>query len=1290
MEKRTLKLLGKITLILLAAFLGPGNVELTARQASMPPAREKIKFKRFKVEHGLSQSTIYSIFQDSKGFLWIGTEGGLNRYDGYNFKIYEHDSETPGSLSYNMVKVIYEDSRGVLWVGTAKGVNRFNRVRETFTLIGGDESVPDNLARKVIRTIFEDSGGTVWISAEDDGLKRYDREQDRFIPCPLEPSAANANVFTVYEDKSGRLWAGAGAGLYRFDKKAQGFKLCGNSGGGPDDTSGYSVRAMVEGENGSLWLGTIGDGLLEYEPGKGVVARYRFSSGKDGDSSTDTIRSILNGKPGSGFLWLGTYGGMYRFNLKSKTWTGYTKSQAIPYSISNNVVYSLYRDRSGVLWAGTESGLNKVNNRWNLFTHWTVEPGNKDSLNDENVWTICKDRRGIIWVGTNEGLDKIDRRTGKVTHFTPKNSGLSKPRVVAICEDPSGFLWIGTMDGGLNRFDPVKETFHHYLPVPDDPQSISDDTVATLIIDSGGFLWVGTKEGGLNRFDRVKETFTHFMPGNYITCLYEDPGEPPGTLWVGTKDGLNRLNSKTGEITSYHHDPDNKKSLGDGEIYAVHRDSNNTLWVGTTDGGLNKLISDKGKGKFKRYRQVKKGTVDKEEEGQPEDPGRQRKKEAVDNEEKEKKGPPDDLIYGILEDGEGNLWISTNKGITRFDLTKETFKNFDSRDGLQSDEFHGRACFKAENDEEMFFGGINGFNAFYPSKIKDNPHPPTVVITNFLVYNEPHLATSAVEMKEIEVDYADSAISFEFAALDFTTPEKNKYKYKMVPEDTGWLFTDASRRFANYNKLSPGHYKFIVQGSNNDGAWGPETSIPITVKPTFFQTWWFKIAAFLVVVLAVFSIYRMRTGWLREKLEEQQRVQKILKQSHDEMEAARNLAELRHAENEILLTAISTLFIAVDSEGVVFQWNQPAVSFFHIPEQKALKRKLVDVLKDSVSQKELDDIIDKGLTRHTSSREIEIQVNLSSRGKGVKLLLAGVSPIIDQAGKKLGFLVMAEDITNRKEEEMMQNLSKKLEALGQMASGIAHEIKTPLQYIGHNARFVGDSFNDVVKVFGLISELLPYIEASGNKDIAAKITQLMKEYDLDYVLDEVPRASEQIINGVGKVSEIIQSMTDYSYPGRGFKEKCDINELIKSTLVVVQNSIKKQADIDLELYERLPQIPCYPGELSQVFLNMLVNSVDAIEESGKWGYIKISTGLDLKDVVIVISDSGSGIPDSYKDNIFNPFFTTKEVGKGTGQGLSMAHNVIIEKHSGKLDFTSKVGEGTNFYIRLPLEMEGER
>lgn len=1259
MDRENLKILPRmlcfLSVILMCNFHPAANLNSGSKM------QERIKFERITIEHGLSQNTVYCILQDSRGFLWLGTENGLDRYDGYGFKSYESKPGDAGSLSGSTVRTMCEDRSGTLWIGTSHGLNRFDRLNETFTRFKNNPQKSGSLSHDHILSILEDNRGELWIGTLK-GLNKYDKEKGTFhhwFHNPKDPLSLSGDRITViFQDSTSELWIGTDKGLCRFHRKKRIFNRYPVN---PGDTAGNQVNAVCKGQPGVLWVGIEGGGLSRFDlKKKNFTAHYRCKPGGPGRLSSNKVQVILLDRK-SKTLWIGTGGGgLNQFDPGTGTFLHYEEDPAIATSLSNNTVYSIYEDDAGIIWVGTEGGLNKLDKRKNEFRHWAVEPGKRNSLDYNYVWAIFEDKPGMLWIGTNKGLNKFDRKSGTFTHYThdPGNPGtLGDGRITSIYEDHGGVLWVGTNKGVLNKFNRETETFSRYR--------LSDSRINSILEGRPGILWVGTNVG-LCKFAGDKGTFDFYrnnssapdsLSHDRVSCIFEDR---TGVLWVGTRDGgLNRFDRQWEKFACYKHNPSEPASLSSNNVSTIYEDNRGTLWVGTYHGGLNKL-ADRRRGIFKSYRK------------------------------KEQNGLPDDTVFGILEDNSGNLWLSTYNGLSKFDPGEETFKNYDVRDGLQSNEFNGGACFKSP-DGEMFFGGTNGFNAFYPNRITLNKHKPRVVITGFRVFDKPFPEQSVTEMKEIVLSYEQSVFSFEFAVLDFTTPGKNRFSYKMEDVDPDWVQGDASKRFATYTKLSPGSYVFHLMGSNNDGIRSEkETSIRIIITPPFVKTWWFKIALAFGIMFILFIGYRRRTKILRKKLSEQERVRKILEQSHDEMERARDLAEIRHAENEKLLTAISAIFIAVDSNGFIFQWNKPAEKFFGIPREKAAKHLFVNVLKDYIGKDKLNEIFKKGLKQDKSSKEIEISVGLNPGANGIKLLLSSVSPIMDRAGKKLGFILLAKDITNKKEEEMRQHLSRRLESLGQMASGIAHEIKTPLQYIAHNARFVTDSFKGVIQLYKMVNETLAGIRQPDHPEPAAKMKELIADYDVEYIMEEIPKASDQIANGVNKVSEIVNAMNTFSHPGTGCKEKSDINRLLKTTLVMAQNRIKKNADIHLNLFEELPRVPCYPGELNQVFLNILVNAVDAIVETGKWGLIKVSTYLEGNEAVISISDTGAGIPESHRENIFNPFFTTKEVGKGTGQGLSLAHNVIIEKHKGKLDFVTKKGEGTTFIIRLPLAIEGEQ
>lgn len=1250
MVKRYQEKSGFLLCILIAGFflIFPATV--------FPELPERLKFESFTNADGLSHNSVFCILQDSRGFLWLGTENGLNRYDGYGFKIYEPDPSKPESISGIVIRALLEDSRGDLWVGTNNGLDRFNRKTETFDHFRYDENNDDTLSNNTVTAIYEDPRDTLWIGTAG-GLNKFDRYNRTFTRYlhdeKNENSLSNDKISVIYEDRQGTLWVATSDGLNRFIReKGEFFRTKKIEGGG-------NIKAFIEDRTGELWIGSYGGGLNRYHPQADTFSKIMpISPGSPNKFSGDKVNKVLAifEDLEENILWIGTYGyGLYRRNLKTGEFHHYSRISGISTSLSNDRVYSIFKDRGGIIWIGTESGLNKLDKRKTVFRHWEEEPGKDNSLKGNPVFSFHEDHSNIIWIGTDGGLHKFDIDKGIFTrylHNLHNPRSLSSDKVLVIYKDKQDGLWVGT-ESGLNKLDRETETFSHYL---------TKQWVKAIYEQKPGILWVATSEalyksgenyGKFTPVEKQESGLFSLAPGG-VNCLLED--KTNDILWIGTEEeGLNRyrFQAQTEKLKTFMHDPNDSGTISDNNIRCLYLDNSGNLWIGTFQGGLNRFDSESGK--LERIQ-----------------------------------GIPN-TICGILEDDSGNLWISTAKGLVRYNANEKDETNkvklYDLRDGLQSNEFNGNACLKTA-DGMLFFGGINGFNAFYPHEVKDSSYSPPLVITDFQALNKPYFIDESVtEKKEFSFSHREYVYTFKFASLDFSAPGKIRYRYKMDRDKNDWLYTDADQRFATYTNMTPGHHTFWFQGTNSDGNWGSEHSVKVYISPPYWQTWWFRTILVFLALASLVGGYLLRTRNLREKIAEQERIQQVLRQSRDEMERARDLAEIRSAENEKLITAISALFIAVDSNGAVFQLNIPAAEFFGIDRSDALNKPFTNVFKDSIKPGKLIEIIEKGIDPERASKEIEFSVDLKSQGKGIKLLLASVSTIMDRSGKKLGFLLLAEDITNRKEEEMLRNLSKKLESVGQMASGIAHEIKTPLQYIGHNARFVTDSFGHLVQFYETVIERLPELEKTGQKELVEKLKHLADLYDLEYIMEEIPVASEQMIDGVERVADIISAMNEFSHPGKGFKEKTDINRLLKTTLVMVQNRIKKNAEVRFKLNNELPHIPCYPAELNQVFLNLLVNALDAIMETQRPGLITLTTVVDSEDVVISISDTGCGIPVENIDHIFNPFFTTKDVGKGTGQGLSLVHNVIVERHGGKLDLASKSGIGTTFNIRLPIEGE---
>jgi len=821
-----------------------------------------LTFREISIEEGLSQSIVYSIIQDRKGFVWFGTEDGLNRYDGYNFTILRHDHEDPNSLSYNEVRSIYIDSSDVIWIGTFYGgLNKYDPHTQRFTHYQNYRDDPHSLSHNNIKAIIESRDGSLWIGT-DGGLNRFDKESERFVRYSHEegnPRSLSHNVIrALYEDASGILWIATEDGLNRFDKAKETFTVYRHEPSNPNSLSHNMMTALCESRDGFLWVGTY-EGLCRFDRDKMQVFSYRHQPDDPGSISHNEISTIYEDR--AGVLWIGTNGGGVNLLMNDKNSGGkvkfirYRNDPQDTNSLSHDEIYAIYEDQSGTIWLGTYGGgTAKVENMGKQFVHYKPESNDPNSLPHEIVWSMYEDPSGILWIGTHGGgLTRLDRVNERYTHYQydPENPySISHNIVRLVYPDPTNqdVLWIGTNGGGVNKFNKRTGRFQSYLNDPDDPMSLSHNEIRSMYIDRSGVLWVGTNGGGLNRAvmkeESSKVAFVRYRhdsndPGSlsndFVRAIHEVADEAGETLWIGTQGGgLNKFDRRTQTFMCYRADPNNPNGLNNDYILTIYEDSTGIFWLGTWGGGVNRF--DRENERFVQYTM--------------------------------QDGLPNNQIYGILEDDGDNLWISTNNGLSKFNPRAESFKNFNVNDGLQSNEFNGGSFFKSHSGE-MFFGGIRGFNAFFPENIKDNPHIPPVVITSFRKFNEEvRLRRPISDLEQITLSYKDYVFSFEFAALDYTSPLKNRYAYMMEGLDEEWIYTYSEKRFATYTTLAPGKYVFRVKGSNNDGVWNEEgTEIKVVITPPFWKTLWFRLLGAIVILSLGYVLYKERFRNVRMKTE---------------------------------------------------------------------------------------------------------------------------------------------------------------------------------------------------------------------------------------------------------------------------------------------------------------------------------------------------------------------------------------------------------------------------------------
>jgi signal transduction histidine kinase/ligand-binding sensor domain-containing protein len=800
-----------------------------------------IRFENISTEQGLSQSTAHAILQDQQGFLWFATEGGLDKYDGYQFTVYQHDPGDPKTLGDNLITALYQDKKGNFWVGTSIGLDRFDPQNETALHEFQAANIPAGLSWQYVSTLFQDRTGLLWIGTDAKGLASFDQTTNTYQfyqHSTSEPqSLANNSINAIFEDSRGELWVGTNAGLDRFDRSTGRFHLAFvDSAAGSTSIGDNPVYAILETSQGDLWFGT-NQGLFQWKRDLNQLINYRHEQDRPDSLSDNAVTCIL--EDSHGVLWIGTRAGLTLFDPVQNRFTTYLHNPDDPSSLASDSVRSLCEDRSGVLWIGTTAGLSKYAPSTQKFSLLTHIPGSANSLSDNNVWAVLKDRSGGLWVGTfSAGLNYLDPKTGKFTVYqhNPLNPiSISSNEIRALLVDHNGTLWVGTERGGLDRFNASDNTFTHYVHDPGNPESLSGVSVFSLYEDEQANLWIGTGDGGLNRMDQSAGTFHHYqnIAGNPFSLSNDSvraiQSAQPTMLWVGTFGGLNLFQEQGETFMKYLHYPLEPDSLSSTLIVTFYKDNKGTLWLGTMGGGLDHMNNTSRT--FSHF------TV--------------------------KDGLPDNTVYCILGDASGNLWVSTNKGLSKINPVAHTFRNYEVSDGLQGNQFNPGACYEGQ-DGEMYFGGTYGLTSFFPDQVRDNLIPPPVVITDIKKFNRTIQAYPAAN-QEILLTYRDNFISFDFAALDYNAPVKNQYAYKLEGVDPDWV-QSGTRRYASYTNLQGGDYTFWVKASNNDGVWSSTgTAVHIHITPPFWQTWWFIGIVCLVVGAGAFGGYRLRVRDIEAK-----------------------------------------------------------------------------------------------------------------------------------------------------------------------------------------------------------------------------------------------------------------------------------------------------------------------------------------------------------------------------------------------------------------------------------------
>lgn len=805
-------------------------------------AQNKYAFKHLNVENGLSQSSVLSIAQDTKGFIWFGTRFGLNKYDSKSFKVYYHEDGNKKSLSNaEFLSSILSLKDGTLLIGTQGGLNKYNEGDDNFDRYTHNDKDPNSISSNVIRCIFQDKKNRVWIGTEN-GLNLLDTNGNYKFKHFLYGQKQRQQIYAITEDHNGKLWLSTTYGLMNMSFKEgkihlRYFKDFSEE---LNKATDNHITTMVEDRENNLWIGTKQTGISKLNLSTEAITSYRYSSLNKEGISSNNVRKIMMDHEGK--LWIGTLHGINIYNPATKNFSSLHHIPEDPSSLSQNSVYDIYQDRQGIIWVGTYYGaINMVYPNYTPFRVYRSTTAT-NGLSSNVVSSIMEDQNQNLWIGTEgEGLNYYDRKNNTFTRYKnnpndPKS--LSANLVKSVIRDKKNRIWVGTHYGGLNLFQPETKSFIRYTSRKNDTSSISSDEITTIFEDSYGRFWVGTN-GGLNKFNSTIGKFIRNRVKGLTDAVYYIFEDAKQNLWVATNSGLYEL--KKGSQQFVNRVAANPDILKYNEITCLTADKEGYLLIGTSRNGLFKLNPD-------RHSYTRMTIID---------------------------GLPSNNIMGILEDDFNNLWITTDKGLCKYNPRQKTFKTYNIKDGLPGNEFNYKSFLK-DSKGVFFFGGLSGMVSFFPNEIKENKNTPPVIFTGLKLFNKPIalntddglLKQNISTIKSITFESDQNVFSIDFTLLNFIKSDKNRYAYKLGGFEKNWNYVDIPS--ASYTNLSPGNYTLMVKGSNNDGLWTKETStLDIKILPPFYRTWWaylFYFCAFAAISF-VFIRYLLIKAVLKKEKE---------------------------------------------------------------------------------------------------------------------------------------------------------------------------------------------------------------------------------------------------------------------------------------------------------------------------------------------------------------------------------------------------------------------------------------
>jgi signal transduction histidine kinase/ligand-binding sensor domain-containing protein len=1230
------------------------------------PGIVDVRFRNYSTGDGLSQATALAMAQDGAGFLWIGTQDGLNRFDGYGFKVYKHVRSQTGTLSDNAITALAADKDGSLWIGTqAGGLDHYDPALDRFEHYASDPMRSDSIASENITALMLDRRDWLWVASTGGRLQWLDRVTRHFLDAPLGDQSMLSNVRVMRQARDGSVLIGSRDGLWQCDINAGNLHELRF-----DPAQSLDVRALAVGPSGDIWVATTGSGIYRFSESGKAMARYHSGAGDGYALPGDEIRGLQFDRRWR--LWVATKAnGLLRIDPDSGRIEQYRHDPTNPRSLSADRQESVLIDRDGLVWTGSwNDGISVHDPRTEAFVSLRSVPGDVHTLPGNPVVGALANPDGTLWLGfpSGGGMARFDPQHGIVERFVAdenKADALPVALIEQIARGHDGSLWISTAGGGLVRLPPGSSKFVRYRHDPNDPTSLASDDLLYAMEDRKGTLWVGSADAGLDELCEGCKGFRHHQhesanPDSIgfgpVACVLEDRD---GALWIALRPGgLDRYDRGSGRFEHFRPDQHDPQSLSNDTITTFLQDSGGDIWVGTQGGGINHLLPGS-------YANPRFETISSAE------------------------GLAADAIGSIVEDDRHALWISTTAGISRYDPASRHIVNFGPTAGTLTQGYYINVATQLA-DGRILFGGLSGATLFQPEQV-ELPPIPAPILTDVLLNNQPvkldwqdpksPLRAAAWTGGTVTFGYRQRNIGFEFSAFGFADPRSVQYSYLLEGHDEQWIDTDASRRFATYTDLPAGDYLLRVRARRAGFPWNTRDarmSVRVLPAPWVSPLAILGYCSALVLVVGIGG-WRTRESWKR-----QERSREAIRASAERLKYALwgSGGELWDVD---LRTGVFVRENRLPDLKVSQMLRDETVAsyepFVNVEDLPAFRRDLVAHLKGETSFLETtyrtQDVNNEWRWMLTRGRVVERDAG----GRALRMVgttqdittLKRAEQSLRELNEELESRVDARTADLRRANaELRQTLeqltqaqrqlmeSEKMAALGGLVAGIAHEINTPLGVT-------------VTAASHLREEAMRMARATA-----------LDPGDLADFHATIGESSEIILRNLQRADRLIKSFklvaVDQTTEER---RRIELGAYLNDILISLGPSLKKAHHaVGIDCPEPV-WIDTYPGALYQIVSNLVMNSLHHAFAPEQSGTITVGARQNGNVVELIYRDNGIGMSDEVRARIFEPFFTTRRGRGGSGLGLHVVYNLVTQLLKGSIRVDSAPGAGAVFEIFLP-------